>query len=251
MLDSLRHQFRKFRAAGNRYECPFCGFRAREFLEFGLPFQVLLDKQVVGGGVRKNALCPSCNAIDRHRLLYLFLKNKTDIFQRAAKVLHVAPEPAIRERLLATGRIDYLSADLIPDGVMVQMDITQIQYPDASFDVVICNHVLGNIPDDRLAMREVSRVLRPGGWAILQVPVSYTSAKTDEDASIVDPRERERRFGEAHQIRIYGPDYVERLQSVGFKVNDFVWTREPESFGGADNRYGLNANEHVYQVFKP
>ncbi len=247
----LRSTYARIAHFGFRFRCPFCSSRVRSFLAFGLPFPVLREKRVVGSGIRENALCPVCFAIDRHRLIYLYLKNKTTIFSQPTKLLHVAPEPRIAELLLAATNVDYLSADLCPEGVMVQMDITAIQYPDNNFDAIICNHVLGNIGDDRLAFKEILRTLKPGGWAILQVPISKTLDRTYEDFSITTEAGREQAFGEAHQIRIYAADFKDRLESAGFQVDVFNWTDEPEAFGGKSNLYALNPDESVYRVRKP
>ncbi len=154
-----------------RVRCPLCGKTARRFRPFG-----------GGTVVRPNARCPRCDSLERHRLIWLYLRDETDLFTPAAeprRMLHVAPEPVLRERLAGEPLIDYLSADLEPGVADVQMDITAIDFPDDSFDVIYCSHVLEHVPDDALAMRELCRVLRPSGWAILQVPILL--ARTDED----------------------------------------------------------------------
>jgi SAM-dependent methyltransferase len=99
---------------------------------------------------------------------------------------------------------------------MVRLDITEIDFPDESFDVVYCSHVLEHVPDDRKALAEIRRVLKPDGWAILLVPID--AAETIEDPSITDPGERLRLFGQGDHVRRYGPDYVERLHQAGFDV---------------------------------
>ncbi len=158
-----------------------------------------------------------CQALERHRLVWLYFQRMTDLFDGGAKqVLHVAPEPAfvpgLKERLGA----GYLTADLDDARAMERMDITDIRHPDGSFDVIYCSHVLEHVPDDRKAMREFYRVLRPGGWAVLLVPI--TAETTVEDPSITDPAERLRLFGQEDHVRRYGPDYRERLEAAGFKV---------------------------------
>ena len=100
---------------------------------------------------------------------------------------------------------------------MVKMDITDIQYPDESFDVIYCSHVLEHVVDDRKAMSEFRRVLKSDGWAILLVPITVET--TYEDPSIVDPAERLKHFGQDDHVRRYGKDYVERLRAAGFKVS--------------------------------
>jgi SAM-dependent methyltransferase len=166
---------------------------------------------------REDAQCVQCGALERHRLLWLFLQKRTNLFDgKPKKMLHVAPESCFESRFKEWLGGDYLTADLSSPRAMVKMDITDIQYADQSFDVIYCSHVLEHVPDDKQAMREFHRVLEHDGWAILLVPV--TSEKTFEDPSIVDPRERLKAFGQEDHVRRYGPDYEERLRSAGFTV---------------------------------
>lgn len=232
------------------YECPLCKSQLRTFLPFGLKRPVLKEKNVVGGGYRLNALCSVCGSLDRERLIYLFLLNKTDIFKRPQRVLHVAPEQRLSEVLGKQSSLDYLVADLGSEDVMVKMDITNIQYPDCCFDSIVCNHVLEHVVDDRKAMSELYRVLKAGGWAILQVPLSLSLKRTYEDAAISTETDREKAFGQSDHVRIYAKDYKDRLEQAGFKVSVFNWTNEASSFGGNINRFGLNESEDVYLASK-
>lgn len=168
---------RSFYYVGSRYECPFCSGHFRKLLPAGLNNKVLKD--VVGGGYRLNAQCPRCNSGDRERLIYWYIKNKTDLLftNNNIRLLHVAPEKNLQKVLSLKSNIDYISADLKSPSVMVKMDITNIKYEDNYFDVIICNHVLEHIPDDHRAMSELYRVLKPNGWAILQVPISVSLKK--------------------------------------------------------------------------
>ena len=127
---------------------------------------------------------------------------------------------------------------------MVKMDITDIQYPDASFDVIVCYHVLEHVPDDRLAMREMRRVLKPGGWAILQSPLRVELEKTYEDFSITAPEERERAFGQRDHVRLYGRDYEQRLQESGWIVERDNFARRMDAAKRA--RYSVDADEDIY-----
>jgi SAM-dependent methyltransferase len=148
--------------------------------------------------------------------LWRFLEEKTDFFQlRDVRMLHVAPEALLETRFRKQLGAGYLSADFLQPAD-VKMDITDIQYPEDSFDVVYCSHVLEHVPDDRQAMRELCRVLKPSGWAILLVPVTVDS--TIEDPTITDPQERLRLFGQDDHVRRYGPDFVDRLREAGFNV---------------------------------
>jgi len=162
------------------------------------------------------------------------------------RFLHVSPEPALKWKLAQVPWIDQLTADLEPAGVMVQMDITDIQYPDDSFDVIYCSHVLEHVPDDAAAMRELLRVLRPSGWAILQVPI--WREVTDEDRSVTDAAERTLRFGQNDHVRSYGTDYALRLAEAGFQVTVDPY---PRRLGLACvTRFGLTRAEEVHFVRK-
>jgi len=205
----------------------------------------------VGGGYYPNILCPICESLDRTRLLYLYLLHKTDLFQKPQKILHFAPEKAIEDRMRQLPNVDYLTADLYAGHVMIKVAITDIQFPDNFFDAIICNHVLEHVIDDRKAMREIYRTLKPGGWAILQVPISLVLEKTYEDFSITTEAGREQAFGQSDHLRLYARDYKDRLEQAGFKVNLFEWTTEVENFGTRQNIFGLNEKETVYRVTKP
>jgi predicted SAM-dependent methyltransferase len=251
MLSKLRTSYRKVFYFGLSYKCPFCNSNLRTFLPHGLNFPVLKEKKVVGGGYRQNAICPICDSHDRERLLYLYLLYKTDLFQKSKKLLHIAPEPRLKIILRSKINIDYLSADISKKNVMVKMDITNIEFPNNSFDVIICNHVLEHIIEDGKAISELYRTLKPKGWAILQVPISLTLKNTYEDFSIITIPEREKAFGQGDHVRIYSKDYQERLTQAGFKVYVFKWKTEAENFGGKRNKFGLNGQECIYFAAKP
>jgi SAM-dependent methyltransferase len=184
--------------------CPVCGKSSRRFRQYGaVP--------------REDAQCVHCGALERHRLLWLFIQRKTDFFDgMSKKMLHVAPEACFEPRFKEQLGDNYLTADLFNPRAMVKLDITDIQYADQSFDVIYCSHVLEHVQDDRRAMREFFRVLKNNGWAILLVPV--TSEHTFEDPSILEPEERLRVFGQEDHVRRYGPDYADRLREAGFNV---------------------------------
>lgn len=121
--------------------------------------------------------------------------------------------------------IQYVTADRDPASGEVCVDITSMAFADDSFDVILCSHVLEHIPDDASAMADLHRVLRPGGWAMLQVPLDETREHTFEDAAVIDPAEREQLFGQADHVRVYGRDYGARLEHAGFRVHidDFAY----------------------------
>jgi len=184
-------------------KCPFCSWEGKQFLPFG-------------GVRRKNAHCPKCDSLERHRLAYLYLKEKIPT-DRKIKILHFAPEEILTKLFKSYDNVDYLSADIDPKLAMVGEDITKLSFEDNSFDIIFCYHVLEHVEEDAKAMGEMHRVLRPGGFAILQVPMADKD-KTFEDFSITDPEERKRLFGQDNHVRVYGRDYKERLEGAGFKV---------------------------------
>lgn len=190
--------------SGSARWCALCERPARAFRPFGTP-------------PRADAMCPWCGSLERHRLAVEFFRHRTDLFDgRPKRLLHVAPEARFERLLRSAAGEGYLSGDLFDTHAMERMDITDIRHPDASFDVIYCSHVLEHVPDDRKAMREFARVLSPGGWAVLNVPV--TADRTFEDPSIEDPAERLRLFGQEDHVRRYGPDYEDRLVEAGFRV---------------------------------
>lgn len=192
--------------SGNNRFCPICERYSRLFLPSGL------DR-------RADSRCVVCGSLERHRLLWLFLQKKTDLFEdKSKKILHIAPELCFESRLRKNFGNNYITADLINPNVMVKMDITCIQYPEQSFDIILCSHVLEHIQDDQQAMKEIYRVLNNNGFAILIVPISNDKT-TFEDPSIVDPKERLKYFGQEDHVRVYGLDYIDRLRNAGFKVS--------------------------------
>lgn len=196
---------------GRRHYCCVCNSRLR-----------LFQPLICGDFSDLQAhLCPVCRSGLRLRFAWLVIQEKTDLLDgRPRRMLHVAPERCLTLRFRKIPGLDYLSADLKSPFAMVQMDITQIQYPDHSFDVIFCSHVLEHIPDDRKALRELYRVLKPGGWAILMVPLRRR--ETLEDPSVTDPGERLKKFGYRDHVRDVGHDYIERIREAGFTATKYA-----------------------------
>ena len=215
--------------AGNKVECPICGNHYGKFLPYGRI------------NPRLNALCPSCLSLERHRLIWLYLKEKTNFFSAQLDVLHIAPEPCFMKRFEKQHGEKYITADIESPLAKVKMDIHQIPFSENIFDVVICNHVLEHVQDDIKAMSEIRRVLKPGGWAIMQVPFfSPVPDVTFEDTTITDPQEREKFFGQNDHVRMFGKDYSKRIERAGLKaVEDDFAKVQPE-------KYGLQRAEIIY-----
>lgn len=222
--------------SGNKFNCPFCGYNAKDLSLIGSDLKVLKEKQVVGAGIR-NGGCYKCGSTDRERLVYIYLKNEVKIFDiRNIKILHLAPEKKLSSILCKSGFEKYICGDLFTEGYnypdyVENMNVLNIPYEDNYFDIVICNHLLEHVPNDIDAMKELFRVLKPNGKAILQVPISKNSKKTLEDFSITNPKEREVVFGQFDHVRIYGQDYENRLSSVGFKVERINISKKYEKNG--------------------
>jgi SAM-dependent methyltransferase len=211
---------------GTRLECPFCGGRFRRMRPSGFDYPVLTQNRVIGAAHRPNVVCPRCKSHDRERLLLLFVRNETRLMQEGGRVLHVAPEPQMRRELLKCARVEYLSMDLTSEDAMVSANLLQMPLPDNWFDAVICNHVLEHVSDDRRAMREIRRILKPGGWAILQAPIALALRHTIEDPSVTSEQERIRRFGQRDHVRMYSTeDYPARLKQAGLKVSILPYAR--------------------------
>ena len=150
--------------------------------------------------------------------MILYLKNETDLFSKPVKMLHIAPETIFTHIFQNQSNIEYLSGDLDPTKAMIRIDLQSIDFPEDTFDVIYCSHVLEHVPDDRKAMSELYRILKPGGWAILQVPILSGLKKTLEAPEIDTPELRKKFYGQEDHLRVYGLDYIERLKEGGFEV---------------------------------
>ena len=214
---------------GKAYYCPCCESSLKNFYKINKIF---------------TAVCPICGALERHRLFLVYLKQETDIFTKNLKFLYIAPNYALQRIFKNSTNLKYISGDLNSSIAMIKLDITNIHFNDNFFDVILCFHVLEHISDDFLAMKELFRVLKPKGWAILQVPIDYNRKKTLESPKIT------RVFGQKDHVRIYGTDYKDRLEKVGFivKLDNFAKNIDSDIL----IKYGLENNVlNIYRVFKP
>lgn len=199
---------------GNRYTDPIDGKSFRTFLPYGY------------GTQRNNVLSPSTLSLERHRLLWLYLKNETNFFSVSLKLLHFAPEQAFYNRFKKQKNLKYTTTDLESPLADVKADICNLPFEDDAFDWILCNHVLEHIPDDTKAMQELYRILKPGGIAILQIPQDLNREVTLEDDTITDRVERAKIFGQYDHVRVYGRDYFDKLRAIGFKVDEVDYTRK-------------------------
>ncbi|MBV9311049.1 MAG: class I SAM-dependent methyltransferase [Solirubrobacterales bacterium] len=210
--------------AGDAFTCPCCLRSSRRWITIG----------------HQEQLCPRCFAGARHRLLMLYVERRTSLLRAPMRLLHFAPEHSLMRRFRHQPNLDYLAADLDPPFGAIRLDLTAIDLPADSVDCVICSHVLEHIPDDRRAMEEMRRVLRPGGQALIMVPVDQRREHTFEDPSIVTPAQRLEAFNQEDHVRVYGLDFVRRLEEAGFGVD----CHGAESFGEeAMQRMGLPSGD--------
>ncbi len=217
---------------GNKFEDPISGIKYRKLLPYGRT------------KVRENALAPHSMSLERHRLIWLYLREKTSFFTEPQKILHIAPEYCFLKVFKKQRNLDYVTADLISPWADVKMDVQAIPFTDSQFDVVICNHVLEHVDSDFKAMQEIHRVLKPGGFAILQVPMDLSMDKTLENPEYNTPELREQHYQQRDHLRLYGKDYGARLSSAGFVVdeNDYVKTLPVNLV----ERYALPKDEILY-----
>lgn len=217
------------------FYCPVCEMPAEAFLPAGTP-------------QRQNVRCPSCGSLERHRLDWIFLRTRTNLFDgNPKKMLHVAPEPCFQSRLSRVESLNYVSIDRDDRRAMLRMDLLDLDFRDGVFGAIYCSHVLEHIVDDAKAIGELYRVCKPGGWAVLQVPIN--AAKTFEDPSITEPEGRRKAFGSERHVRCCGPDYIERMAAAGFDTRMFHTTDIISLEDSA--RMGIQSNRTIFFCVRP
>ena len=221
---------------GNHVIDPIDGKRFKTFLPYGY------------GNQRDNVLSPSTLSLERHRLLWLYLKNETNFFTANKKVLHFAPEQAFYKRFKKMPHLHYTTTDLNSPLADIKADICNLPFKDNTFDVILCNHVLEHIPNDTKAMQELYRVMKVGGMGVFQIPQDLKRATTFQDDTITDKKARAEIFGQYDHVRIYGRDYFEKLRGIGFKVEEVDYTKQIDS--KLVETYRLALGEIIPVVFK-
>ena len=217
---------------GNKFEDPINGYTYRKLLPYGRLRS------------RENALAPDSMSLERHRLIWLYLKEKTNFFSDNLKFLHIAPEYCFIKLFKNQKNLDYTTADLNSPWADVKMDVHNIPFEDNSFDIIMCNHVLEHVQDDKKVMKEFYRVIKKGGWGIFQVPIANNRKETFEDPSITEPKEREKHYWQDDHVRLYGLDYGNILSKAGFEVveDDYINNIDPSLV----ERYALPKGEIIY-----
>ncbi|MDG1681922.1 MAG: class I SAM-dependent methyltransferase [Flavobacteriales bacterium] len=200
--------------SGDKFTDPIDGKSFRKFLSYGY------------NKLRKNALSPSTLSLERHRLLWLYLKNETVLFEKKIKLLHFAPEQAFYKRFKKLRNIQYDTIDINSPLAKIKADICDLPIKENTYDFILCNHVLEHVLDDNKAMSELYRVLKKGGTGIFQVPIDMKREKTFQDDSITDKLERNKIFGQYDHVRVYGKDYFKKLEDTGFKVQQIDYSKK-------------------------
>jgi hypothetical protein len=222
--------------AGGEVRCNCCETDFRRF------------RLYVGDDGHRALACPRCGSLGRHRVDWLFLAGETGLLAPPVRLLHVAPEVCLAAPLRALAGPGYLSGDYDSSLAMEHLDVTAIAHPDGSFDAIVCNHVLQLVEDDRAALRELFRVLAPGGWALLQSSVDERRGETVEERQPAAERARLGRYREVF-MRLYGRDYAARLEEAGFQVTVSRFASElPEE---TRRRLGLDEQETIYLARRP
>ncbi len=242
---SIRRLLRLNKYKGSNKYCPICDSYLKEFLP------VVFNNPTESSSfiIRKNAKCPVCGSIERHRLMYLYLMNKTNIFKPPIKkVLHTAPELILTEKLATNKYIEYISSDINPKkaGAKLKIDLTNIDVADDTFDIIISSHVLEHIVDDKKALTEMYRILKPGGWALIIVPI--IAEKTFMIPDIKTDRDRFLFYGKEDHVRGYGLDFKEFLKDAGFKIEVQNYSKD---LSDAEIQYlGLLKEDYIYHCTK-
>jgi SAM-dependent methyltransferase len=224
--------------AGNKVECPVCEKSFRKFLSYGSNV-----------AHRENVLCPYDLTLERHRLMWIYLKEHSNFFTKQnLSVLHIAPEQCFHKTFKKQANLKYLTADLESPIADMHFDLHKIPLEDNQFDVVFCNHVMEHVENPIQCMSELFRVMKPGGWGILQVPIDRNRTETFEDSTIITPEDREKHFWQKDHVRLFGLDYPQYLEKAGWTVQQFDPSQHIQS--EQINRYRLEKGEIIYVVHK-
>lgn len=201
-----------------------CGNGVRGFGAHGGGAEVLDQRRVVGGMRREDDRCPICHGADRTRMMMMYLDSQTALNTAPQSVLHVAPDFGLYLWLKRQKQVTYQGVDLDAaryrhiDNIKTA-DLTALPFAQDTFDIIICSHVLEHVPDDAAAFAELYRVLKPGGHALLLVPLAQDGKGTDEDPTINDPAEQDRRFGQWDHVRLYDTEgFLGRMDTAGFQT---------------------------------
>lgn len=208
------------------HRCHVCGAGIRRLKDTGYGFEVLERLQVVGGLRRLADQCPICHSSSRERLIWFWLSRAGQGFRfdKNATIAHLAPEKGLTRAIRGAAPENYTAYDFEPSRYrhlkhVEHADLSNLPMAQDSVDLFVCNHVLEHVPDVALALSEIRRVLKPGGTAILQVPIAMKLAKTIELELDSTGADRIRLVGQDDHLRLFNQaDYVSTLEKAGFDV---------------------------------
>ena len=231
-IDDNENHRRYVRPGGK--ECLLCGQQLEKFEGAGEKKEIFLEKKIIGGGYRENAVCPYCGAMDRTRWLYWVIKEQTDMLKRKCTVIHFAPEKSLRKMLVQTPDCDYYPCDFCMEG-LPKVDVTNMIYKDHMADFIIINHVLEHVKNEEKAVSELKRVLKEDGKLIMSFPIC-TEQKTYEDETVISEADKEKYYGQKDHVRLYGTDFKERFENYGLRVQiyspkDYLTSTQIERYG--------------------
>ena len=235
---------RLFFFKGNNFFCPICKFKASKFLPYGKDYEAIKKFEIIGMGFRKNAICPNCFSKDRERLFFLFLQkliNEKSI-NYSSKIIHFSPEPSLERNFFRKNFSNYFTADIIKNKSDFIIDLQNFNFEEKNFDLVICNHVLEHIEDDNIALENIYSILKPGGLAILQVPLSTIIDIDFKKEGVASDIERLKFYGQSDHVRIYSEkNFLQKIKKIGFSINVNEMISEKNNLPS----YGLNKKEKV------
>ena len=245
IINLVLHNLRIIYYKGEKFTCPICDYQASSFLPYGRDNEAIKKYKIIPMGYRKNALCPKCYSKDRERLIYLFIKTllNNKLLNYNSKIIHFAPERAIEKNFFRKKFNNYLTADIEGNNVDFNLDLQNLNFTQSNFDLVICNHVLEHIEEDVKSLENIFKLLKPGGFAILQVPFSNL---IDEDFSVTNLNNKYDRFkyyGQEDHVRIYSKNgFVNKIKNTGFELRIY----KSSEFFDKKNNLGLIENDEIF-----
>lgn len=239
---------RKIKYIGLRYKCNMCGSRVREMFPDGHKHAMFNENKIVAAGYREHVRCPVCMVKDKERMVFYYIKKYTNILTKKNVILHFAPETDTKKKILKNKKAIYYNGDIQEKNADMKIDITNIQFASNTFDYIICNHVLEHVLDEKKAILELKRVIKPGGKIILTVPICISNDETIEDPNITSPEDRMRLFCQHDHVRLYGNDFSKRIEKYGLQVLEYNF--EKEEGKRKLQKYGILENGCIYIASK-